>query len=591
MRKTTHAPRSPHAKPSRARPRQSVAKTTRQRSESSLVPSLPARSLIERILDTPNLAQVVPQLPPALLHQVIQTCGLEECGELVACASPAQLEGIFDLDLWRADGPGLDETFDADRFGVWLDVLVDVDAAVAARTVASLDVGLVTTGLAQHARVVHLAAIPPAQSTDDDDDVAEEFAAVAKPTFTHDLGGYRFVSTHTDSWDAIVAMLTALNGEHHAYFQRLLRGWIELSNEGYEIDGLDDLLSAREQSAFDVSVSRERRRERQGYATPDQARAFLRMSRQLQRGPGTGPPVSTVTLAYFRAMEHDTATEPGLETHPTDASSNVALMPNPSLDAFVQVISEAGILSHAPRALLDRPHGQVSRLAHMRTHMQCVRDRDYVAYSMRSQELAYLVNTLVAGGSIQGRPFTLQEASDASVAVCNLGLENWPPHWPPSEARSGAARPRTRTSLPDDFLVGRDLITVFQVGWAVLHEQVCLYSAAQLVRVLRSLRCDDRETQKGLNALRVEMAKHWKAGAPWLARHALDVITILDTPAWAALLGLINECPVMHAALSASRGSGLKAVGASAFEFISENSQIAAAHEFMESLSDTLSAT
>ena len=107
---------------------------------------------------------------------------------------------------------------------------------------------------------------------------------------------------------------------------------------------------------------------------------------------------------------------------------------------------------------------------------------------------------------------------------------------------------------------------------------------------MRSLRCDDRETQKGLNALRIEMARHWKAGMPWLARHALDVITILDMPAWAALLGLIDECPVMHAALSASRGSGLKAVGASSFEFISVNSQIATVHQFMESLPDTLSA-
>jgi len=32
-----------------------------------------------------------------------------------------------------------------------------------------------------------------------------------------------------------------------------------------------------------------------------------------------------------------------------------------------------------------------------------------------------------------------------------------------------------------------------------------------------------------------------------------DVIAILDTPAWAALLGLIDECPVLHAALRASR--------------------------------------
>jgi hypothetical protein len=59
-------------------------------------------------------------------------------------------------------------------------------------------------------------------------------------------------------------------------------------------------------------------------------------------------------------------------------------------------------------------------------------------------------------------------------------------------------------------------------------------------------------------------------------------------PAWAALLGLIDECPVMHAAIDASRGSRALAVSASAFEFISENSQIAAVGQFMRSLPDTL---
>src|SRR5581483_932498 len=60
------------------------------------------RDLLDRILDTPHLERVVPQLQPGLLHCVIQKCGLEDCGELVALATPAQLAHIFELDLWRA---------------------------------------------------------------------------------------------------------------------------------------------------------------------------------------------------------------------------------------------------------------------------------------------------------------------------------------------------------------------------------------------------------------------------------------------------------------------------------------------------------
>ena len=241
-----------------------------------------------------------------------------------------------------------------------------------------------------------------------------------------------------------------------------------------------------------------------------------------------------------------------------------------------------------PRALLDGPQGHAPRLARIQAHMQFARDRDHAAYSMRSQELAYLANTIVAGCSIQARPFTAQEASDAAVAVCNLGLENWPPHWLPAEARRGSSVVEAGTALPDDFLVGHDLVSVFQVGWTVLHDDVCMYAAERLIGVLSRLRCDDRETQAGLDALRIEMTRHWQAGAPWRARDALDVIAILDMPAWATLLGLIDECPVMHAAIGASQGSATRAVSASAFEFISENSQIASVREFMRSLPETL---
>jgi hypothetical protein len=142
--------------------------------------------------------------------------------------------------------------------------------------------------------------------------------------------------------------------------------------------------------------------------------------------------------------------------------------------------------------------------------------------------------------------------------------------------------------LPDDFLVGHDLVSVFQVGWTVLHDDVCKYAAERLIRVLARLRCDDHEIQAGLDALRIEMAKHWRAGAPWRARDSLDVIMILDMPAWATLLGLIDECPVIHAGIGASQGVRMRTVSTSAFEFISENSQIASVHEFMQSLPEIL---
>jgi hypothetical protein len=220
--------------------------------------------------------------------------------------------------------------------------------------------------------------------------------------------------------------------------------------------------------------------------------------------------------------------------------------------------------------------------------MQFARDTDFAAYAIRTEEFAYLANTIVAGCSIQARLFTVQEASDLAAAVCNLGLENWPPRWLQAEARLGSSAVQAGTALPDDFLVGHDLVTVFQVGWTVLHERVCMYAAERLIGVLTRLRCGDREIQSGLDALRIEMTRHWQAGAPWRARDALDVMTALDMIAWATLLGLIDECPVIHAGMRVSQGSRDREVSATAFEFISENSQVASVQEFMRSLPETL---
>ena len=68
----------------------------------------------------------------------------------------------------------------------------------------------------------------------------------------------------------------------------------------------------------------------------------------------------------------------------------------------------------------------------------------------------------------------------------------------------------------------------------------------------------------------------------------VDAIVMLDTTCWAALFGLIDECPVLHAALAATRGSGTHVVDPSAFEFISENRQIGLVREFIQSLPERL---
>ena len=170
--------------------------------------------------------RVVPQLQPDVLHRAIQERGLEECVDLVMMATPQQLAHILDHDLWRPAEPGMDEQFDADRFGEWLEVLAEVGVSEAAQKVTEMKAELVIGGLAQHARVFDSAVTP-----------AYDHGAV------WEVGGYQLFAKRTESWDAIIAILISLDAEHPDYFHRIMRGCRTLSYSGYDLDGLDDLLS------------------------------------------------------------------------------------------------------------------------------------------------------------------------------------------------------------------------------------------------------------------------------------------------------------------------------------------------------------
>src|SRR5436190_8563031 len=229
---------------------------------------------LRRILETPALARVVPQLQPELLHKIIQSYGLESCGEVVALATPAQLARVFDLDLWKAPRPGVEEQLDAGRFGAWLEVLMDAGPEVAAAKLTAMDASLAITALSRHLRVFDRAAGVR------EDKNAETFA----------LGGYVLEAKRRDAWSTIIDLLQHLDASHPKYFHTVMRGCLALSNRGYELDGLDNLLAKGEQDTFDLAVERGSRRDASGYVPPEQARVFLQMSRELRLDQPAPPP-------------------------------------------------------------------------------------------------------------------------------------------------------------------------------------------------------------------------------------------------------------------------------------------------------------
>jgi hypothetical protein len=512
------------------------------------------QSLLVRLLTTPNLPAIVPRLQPEVLHRVIQTCGLEDCAELVALTTPAQLGRVLDADVWRVRARGGGETFDADRFGIWIDVMMQAGAATAAEKLVGLDIDLVVEGLSRHAAVFDYAAVAGYATLDGEYVRARE----RRGEQAVEIGGYRIEAKRLSAWDAIVQLLAFLETEQSTYFHRAMRACVWLSNGAREHDGFHDLLQDPEQHLFDLAVERDARREQLGYVAPAEAHAFLRGARHTPLSADRQPE-SSAARTYFRGIREtessgDAGTQPDTDAPPLDATQTEERQ----VAAFVEVLRDAGVLAPQPRALLGAGDGAAaSRLGSIEAHA----DRHPEA----AGELAYLANIMIAACTIQGRAFTIREAADAAAATCNLGLENWPPQW-----RS------------------QSLIAAFQTGWTLLHRDVCLHAANALVESLEKIDGLDRETWLQVETLRRALARHAADGEPWRIGDTLDVLVVLDAAAWAALRALLDECPVLHAAVTAA-GTGAHRVDPAQFEFISCNSEIEAVRAFLGSLPERLS--
>ncbi len=524
-----------------------------------------ARNVLARITDHPQLARAVPLLQPEVLHAVIAHVGLHDCGELLTLATPEQLSAVLDLDLWKAERAGTEERFDAARFCEWLEVLVDAGAAIAAERLAQMDASLVVAGLSPNIEVFDLAVFAPVGEETGVDPVMN----AGRERGVHaEIGGYVVVARRTDAWDVIVDALVAFAEDHAAAFHRVMRECRKLTNAGWELDGLDNLLSNEEQAGFDLATSREERRDRHGYLSPQQAHVFLTSARRLSLA-GDSPAADVVFAAYLRSLAPLDPASDEPATPDAQVSASAADVDPSAAAAVVEMLRDAGVLAEPPRALLTTAEdGPESNNAAFNRYMQANAGLEPDAWVRRNQELAFLANALVAGCSVQGRAFTRREAMDAVAATCNLGLEHWPSQWPASSTQT--------------------LVSVFQVGWSALHREVSMAAADALLKALSEIQVSDRDLQLGLHVLRRDLRKQREAGTPWHARDRFEVLASFDLAVWAALLALFDECPVMLANVHSAGGQRPYTVKPSEFQFIASRAQLVSVKTFLQSLADLL---
>ena len=503
---------------------------------------------LARLLNTPHLDRIVPRLQPEVLHQVITYYGLEDCVEFVALASPAQIARLLDMDVWRPHA-GAPDVFDARRFGLWLAVMMESGVAAAADTLAGLDLALVAAGISGHLVAFDAAAVSAYVTLDGDYVEGREDGGPRAA----DIGGYRIEARRMDVWDEIVELLSFLAAERPHDFGALMHRCVTLSSGVREGDGFHALLQDHEQHLFDLAADREERRDALGYVTPAEARAFLQSARSLQLDTPAAP-VHALARAYFRNLAaprvsaKDTQPIQELPTAPDVGGSPAR---GSEVAAVIDLLADAGVLDAEPRRLLEAGTADSTRLSLVQAHVR--------SHAAAAGELAYLANALVAAATLQGRAFTATEASAAAAATCNLGLECWPAQW-------SAA----------------DLVTAFQVGWRVLYRDVCHYAAEGLETTLARRPAHDRELHLQLNGLRAQLVRAIGSGSPWRVRDDLDIILQLDTASWAGLLALLDECPIINAAIRQSGAA--RTISLQEFEFLSTGEDVKAARAFVARL-------
>jgi hypothetical protein len=369
-----------------------------------------ARELVTRIIEEPALAQAVQALEPRTLARLIDHVGLEDAGELVALATTAQLAAVFDEDLWRSPRPGQDETLDGGRFAVWLEIMLEIGERYAARKLVGLSEDLLAHALSTRVLVVDMDELTLEMSgrDRDDDDEVELLEKALDGTLHLEIDRFRVIARDPDGWDALAAVLLAVDEEDHGFLVRLLERLAFVAARAAEDSGgLTALLTEDETLAADAAAEREERRSRAGYVPPSQAAAFLKLARV---APTRNAERDPVTRAYFRELARAPKAAALAETAPVASP-------------LIEVLRDAEVLP-TPRAQLGgrvdeptRPAGSLRRL------LADLAERDPDGYARRTEELAYLANVLVAGLDLGGRPPRPLEAAEIVLLVCERGLD------------------------------------------------------------------------------------------------------------------------------------------------------------------------
>jgi len=398
---------------------------------SSLIRHRLGGGLLSQLLEDPELAPALRALPAPALRQVILRVGLEDAGQLVALSTLEQLREVFDEDLWRSARPGEDEAFDAARFVVWLEVLLEGGEAFVADRLAELSEDFLVFAVSRLVRVLDVAVLTTWATAPGEADLLD---TVVETQPCQELDEYLMVSRTEWGWDAVLTTLLALDERHPDLLRIVLsRCAAATHDEVGSAEALHAVLRGEELLLEDARAEREERRAERGYVSPADARAFLALARTAPESREDDP----ITRAYFRELK------PVAAAGPATAGATALRQPPP----VRQLLADAGVEAEAPETAPAA--GSLFRQTLAELH-----ERDPRAHQRVMEELAYLANVLVAGDTSAARSWRPVEAAERVLELCNEGLR--------AIADRGGAGPATA----QEALLGWGAVGVFRVAWA-----------------------------------------------------------------------------------------------------------------------------
>lgn len=373
----------------------------------------PSQKLLMRVLEAPQTVEAIRRLEAPTFHALVQRIGIADAGELVAMATDEQLQHLLDETMWE-QRPGEPEVFSRAAFVTWLEVLLEGGEDYMVRRVCALPSETIALGIHRVVLVVDVETFGIDMASADDES-AERAERALDECLSLELDGYALISRGVEGWDAIVALLTALDRQHHELRNRLLEICRRASTAVIEDEGgLFAVLNAEATLEADTLADREDRRSAQGYVDPPSARGFLGLAR------------TTPLRSLRHPLDRDIASTRYWKTlaaparpRPPSAGGRTSrgLVTREPLEDLLEEL-EINVVT-AP-SLAPGPADTVDALS---SALAQLRDEDAVAHGQRMAELAYLTQVLVAGEAHHdGTPYGWQDAANEAIRMCRRGL-------------------------------------------------------------------------------------------------------------------------------------------------------------------------